>query len=425
MTLNIDFRAEPVLNTPLSQAAPLSEASRPVRDIRVNGRLLGAALGVWIALIPFADLAFRPRLGGMAHNIAAAREASPQLQAALIAILLAGIAPVLAGALFLGVDFRRAKYFALAVLPLCVAIPLSYFQLGQLKDALYVLLVYYVFGAFLLLIATNTDFEETLGALFTALAITHIGAMAAVLIDHDFAWGRLLGRTAPNYWGAVAQTSIYAVIAMRGWVLRTIVVGLSLVVLYYSQSRGIMIGMALTFGITAVLFSRSGRASIWLWLAVGLGMILALAVGSDFIFNRILWLSDSARGLGSGFTGRADAWQETWNLFVQHPWVGVGYRQHEQYLTSETSAHQAYLATLAETGVIGFVAYLVFLFGAVGLALAKAWNSPTRARLATAAFLTSYAILGVTERAALNTGTTFSLLMILLAAWTWREDRPT
>lgn len=408
----------------MSEAAVISEAALPSRAVRLNGRTLGAALGVWIGLFPFADLALRPRLGGMAHNIAAARDASPQLAAALIAIILSAIVPIFAGALFLGVDFRRAKYLAASVLILCIAIPLSYFQQGELKDALYVVLIYYVFGVFALMISTNVDADETIESLFTWLAAIHAVAMVAVLIDHDFAWGRLLGRTAPNYWGALAQTSLYACIAMRGWILRTIVIILSLTVLYYSQSRGVMISMAVTFAITAVLFSRSGRASVWLWLAVALGIVLGLALGSDFIFNRLLWLSDSARGLGSGFTGRADAWRETWNLFVQHPWVGVGYRQHEQYLTSETSAHQAYLATLAETGIIGFVGYLIFLFGAVALALAKAWNSPTRARLATAAFLTSYAIIGVTERAALNTGTTFSLLMIFLAAWAWREDQP-
>jgi O-antigen ligase len=339
-------------------------------------------------------------------------------------VILAGAIPPLVAAIGSRLDFRRAQYFTFAIFGLCLSIPLSYLGQTEMREIAYVAIVYYVFACMIVLISVDLDADVLLRSFFTAFALINTASMAAVLIDHDVAWGRLMGRTAPNYWGAIAQATILSAIAMRGWVLRAIVVGFSLFILHYTQSRGSMIALALGFGFLAALVFFTVRGKAWLWLSVGLGVLLLGILGADFVANDLLKLSDPLRGLGSGVTGRADAWAETWDLFVAHPWVGVGYRQHEQYLLSETSAHNGYLATMAEMGVIGLISYLVFILGGFTSAILKVRQRVTAARLAAVVFIFAYVVTGLVERVGLNTGNAYSLALIIVTALAWRLDGP-
>jgi O-antigen ligase len=393
-----------------------------VATARGPGIGFGIATGLCISLFPFADLIFRPKLGWLQHAVNEAREASPQLAAALVTIILLVSVPILLGALKYGVEFRRAKLFVPAILPLCLAIPLSYFERGQMSDLLYCGLIYFVFGYCAVMISANLDFDAFLRGMLGAVAGVLTLAMVAVVVDGDFSWGRLMGRTAPNYWGAVAATSIYCTLAMRGWFLRLAVISLSLAIMLMAQSRGVMASLTVSMVLLILIYMRSGRVSTWVWVFGGLVVLIAGVFGLDYLLSHVFLVDDNLRGIGSGFTGRAAAWQETWDLFVQSPLFGVGYRRHEQYLLSASSAHQAYLATLAEMGIFGLVAYLFFLWGGAGRALWLAWEDPTGPRLTVAGMLTQYATQGLTERAALNTGSTFSLLTILLVAWAWRQE---
>lgn len=402
--------------------AALEATSAPVASAKSVGTLTGALMGLWIGIIPFVDLMHRPKIGVGIKAFSQSREVSPALAAALLMVVLAGAIPALVAALGSGLDFRRAKYFAFGILGLSLSIPLSYLALYDLKDAAYVAIVYYVFLCMILLISADVDNEALLRSFFTSLIIVNCISMVTVLIDHDFAWGRLMGRTAPNYWGAIAQTTLIAVIAMRGWLLRGGAIALSLYVLSCTQSRGSMLALVVAYaGVAGVLFFVL-RGKAWLWLFLGLLVLVAVIVSGDYVANDLMMLSDPLRGVGSGATGRARAWIETWNLFAAHPWVGVGYRQHEQYLLSDSSAHNGYLATLAETGILGFIAYIIFLFGALFLACAKVIRKPTAPRIACMAFILAYVFTGLVERVGLNTGNLYSLVLIVLAALAWRLD---
>jgi len=403
-------------------SAALDRTSAPAASTRMISTLTGALMALWIGVIPFIDLAQRPKIGIGIKAFSQSREVSPALAAALLMVVLAGAIPPLVAALGSSLDFRRAKYFAFGILGLCLSIPLSYLALYDLRDAAYVAIVYYVFVCMILLISADVDSEILLRSFFTSLVLVNCASMIAVLIDHDFAWGRLMGRTAPNYWGAIAQTTLIAVIAMRGWLFRGGAIALSLYVLSCTQSRGSMLALVVAYaGVAGILFFAV-RGKAWLWLALGLMVLVAVIVSGDYVTNDLMMLSDPLRGVGSGATGRAHAWAETWDLFAAHPWVGVGYRQHEQYLLSDSSAHNGYLATLAETGIFGFMAYIVFIFGALGLACAKVLRKPTAPRVACMAFLLAYIFTGLVERVGLNTGNLYSLVLIVAAALAWRID---
>ena len=195
-------------------------------------------------------------------------------------------------------------------------------------------------------------------------------------------------------------------------------------VLYFTQSRGSMVAAAAGLAVAFFIYAMNSRLRIWLWLSAALGLLVIAVLGADFITNDLLMLSDPGRGVGSGVSGRASAWRESWDLFASHPWLGVGYRQHERFLVTEASAHNAYLAMLADMGVVGLLAYLLFVFGGLWRAVTRAIREPSPTALASAAFLSAFVVNGMVERAALDSGTAYGQLMVVVAAWAWRLERP-
>jgi O-antigen ligase len=126
-------------------------------------------------------------------------------------------------------------------------------------------------------------------------------------------------------------------------------------------------------------------------------------------------LSAADRGIGSGATGRITAWKATWELFLRNPMLGVGFRAHEHILKVDTSAHNGYLATLAEVGLVGFLAVLYLVFR--GLRLLRA-NIKDPSHLFSYSILfglcVGYLLLAVFERYLINVGNPTSLLFLLI-----------
>lgn len=110
-------------------------------------------------------------------------------------------------------------------------------------------------------------------------------------------------------------------------------------------------------------------------VVLGATAVVVLGIGfGDQVAGRIwdplrtiLALDDRYRGLNSGFTGRLEAWSATYQIWKDNPFLGCGYRTHEQILTdtSATSSHNGYLSMLAELGLFG--ATPAFLLVAVGI----------------------------------------------------------
>jgi O-antigen ligase len=155
-------------------------------------------------------------------------------------------------------------------------------------------------------------------------------------------------------------------------------------------------------------------------LLAGIGLIFAALLTATYgevlyrVLDQFYSLSTADRGLGSGATGRTAAWKATWDLFVRHPALGVGFRAHEQSLGVDSSAHNGYLATLAEIGLPGFLAVLYLVVRGMRLLRAGA-NEPetgfTHSLLF--GFCIAYLILAVFERYLINVGNPTSLLFLL------------
>jgi O-antigen ligase len=388
------------------------------------GWIVGCVMGAWLSLFSLAEFFFRPRGFETTIGFDSMREASPMEAAALAAVVLLGAVPLVASAALRGMDFRRIGYLGFVALFVCLSIPLSYLTATDAKAIQYTLLVFFVFSYLAIGAAANLDAEDFLRGLGVGVVVSHSLVLVLIMLDHDAPWGRLIGHMSPNYWGMASQATLIGCLVTRNWLVRIAAIGIAVTILVWTQSRGSMVAVSAGLGVAFLLNWWNRRGAIWAWLAAATGCVLVGAFGWDLIANKLLLVSDEGRGLGSGFTGRTSAWRETLDLFASHPLFGVGYRQHEQYITSAVSAHNAYLATLADVGVVGALAYFLFLFGGLAAAAIKALRHPSPGRVMCAAFLTAYVINGLFERNALNTGNAYSMLLILVCCWSWRQDMP-
>jgi putative inorganic carbon (HCO3(-)) transporter len=167
-----------------------------------------------------------------------------------------------------------------------------------------------------------------------------------------------------------------------------------LVSVVQSRRAKLMMGFALAF-ITVGFIATESRGGL---LALGVAAVAAFVLLPDQRRQVLGALGIGALGLGvwvvirhnalaritdfsGGTSGRSDQWTIAWKIFKQHPLIGVGinnFRQFEPryvlqpgttlnhvHLVAETPeiVHNAFLQFLAETGVVGFVLFLLIVAG--------------------------------------------------------------
>jgi hypothetical protein len=176
----------------MSTTAQVSEPkSAPTVVPALSARVLGCLFGVWLGLFPVVDFLLRPPIDRSAVLFDQVRNAAPQLALALFSVAVVGLVLSMVGAARFGVDFRRAKYLALPAFLMCLCVPLSLIAPNDLQNLVYVVLVYSQFLCAILAVSTNVDRRPLLEGLLATLAIVHALMLIAVLVDHDFVWGRL------------------------------------------------------------------------------------------------------------------------------------------------------------------------------------------------------------------------------------------
>jgi len=151
-----------------------------------------------------------------------------------------------------------------------------------------------------------------------------------------------------------------------------------------SLSRGAWVGAAC--GVVGMALALGPRARRWALAALGLGA-LALALGGAGLLPEVLAnrLASTTRYLAIfdastvaitpqnfAVVERMAQMQAGWNMFLAHPLTGVGPGNYTpaypafavgSWYASRGHAHNYYIHMLAETGVIGALAYLALLAG--------------------------------------------------------------
>ncbi len=385
---------------------------------------LGFCWGLIIACVPLADFISRPPREDLAeYSFDLIRDAPQALTVLVPALLLLSGVPVAVAALRFGIDFRKSGLYPAIALCNVLVIAASLVGLSA-GTAAYVVLVAYCFTLATALSAIALEVDDFLTGLLSAVAIGIAAVMLLMIWDGNYSYGRLMGRSGPNYWGMNALTAFFAALALRSFPLKISIMALATLVAYLCQSRGTIMAIAAGAGVVwlLALYQTNGFQRVLLVVATIVAVAVTVIAFSDFIFTKLLLMQDRERGMGSGGTGRYLAWVQTFDAFTQHPWFGVGYRQHERYLTAASSSHNAYLAALADTGLFGFTTYLALMLGGAVMAVRKAILRPGRICIAAAGFTCAFLTIGLVERVGLATGNAMGLVMIYATAWAFRSD---
>ncbi|MGQ9583906.1 MAG: O-antigen ligase family protein [Anaerolineae bacterium] len=157
--------------------------------------------------------------------------------------------------------------------------------------------------------------------------------------------------------------------------------GLTALALLMSWSRGAWLGAAAAFATVSAL--RSRRAAFAFGVGLSLLAVLILLGMAGFIPSTI---TERFAGLTSylqigdvthveptpanwAVVERLAHWQAAWGMFSDHPWLGVGWGNYvpaypayalPRWADPLGHAHNIYLNVLAEGGLMGLAAYLIF-----------------------------------------------------------------
>jgi len=216
-------------------------------------------------------------------------------------------------------------------------------------------------------------------------------------------YGGYLGLTLPVALGLAVVAALGLGRWSRSWRWFTLTAAgtsaaLMLTALVMSWSRGAWLGFgAAVVGMAVALVVKSGRGAVLTVILVALVVYTLLAGGlaqvppsliqrfSDFV--PYLGVSD-VRGTeitdaNFAVLERLAHWQAAWEMWTDHPWLGVGIGNYEpvypryalpQWPLPLGHAHNYYLNIAAEGGIVGLSAYVLLW----SIALLQAWRAVRR-----------------------------------------------
>jgi O-antigen ligase len=220
------------------------------------------------------------------------------------------------------------------------------------------------------------------GAVISVMIGLATGSLAASIntISQTALQGRFTGGGGdPNTQAAAFVPAMFLIMGLTGLYQRRAVrialvlaLGIVAVGFFATQSRGGLVSLAVATAAALILAPRY-RVRI-----LGLSLIIAVAAAAIVLTNpgALARIVD----LGGGSSGRGDLWRVGWEVFTGHPIVGVGAANftvveshyvlrpgtitHIAYLTDVPYlVSNTYLQQLAESGVIGLIAYLAVAWG--------------------------------------------------------------
>ena len=180
---------------------------------------------------------------------------------------------------------------------------------------------------------------------------------------------------------------------------------LSCIALIYNSTRGAWIAVVVTLILYGLLHVKRNKKVVLMFLvgSIFLGM---LALNTPLISERVHSITDMQ---GQSNAERILLWRSSWNMFLDHPLVGVGagnfvevYRPY--YIFPEAKepelghAHNNFMQMLAETGVIGLSAFM-YMFGYILVTMYRRYLLDHQDTWALVAFLVTISLLiqGLTE----------------------------
>lgn len=319
---------------------------------------------------------------------------------------------------FFPAGFSAASIGAFVLFGLFCALS-SFVSRAPLESVQYTLLT--VLTAFVVL-----QFNTNLDAAQYEIGLKWYAIFMAVLVSgfavYDYVPGHRLGggrgTLNPASLALVTMSVFIATMAIRRAIVRIPILVTMGVVIYLTGARASAVAALLGLAVTLACRRRTTEAGGYLVLVFCLctGIVVSAYYGDAVIrgASDFFAVQDPHRGLESGGSGRLETWKAAWNLFLANPILGVGFRAHEVMLKVNTSAHNGYLALLAEIGVIGFGA-AIFL-AVSGLRKVRFLSQDPSQTFTYSVLLglgCGYFALAMFERYFINVGNPTSLLFLL------------
>ncbi len=134
----------------------------------------------------------------------------------------------------------------------------------------------------------------------------------------------------------------------------------------FTYGRGAWIAVAVSLPVMAMFVSRKILISIILIFIIAGGAVYKI---SPTIHERVVTIFQENYASNDD---RKKLWQANMQMFKEHPWIGIGYRQNEPLTMAyyeklgikdgmSGHAHSNYIQTLATTGLIGFTFYMLLM----------------------------------------------------------------
>jgi O-antigen ligase len=135
-----------------------------------------------------------------------------------------------------------------------------------------------------------------------------------------------------------------------------------------TQSRNVIATLLLGIIFIGVLTKNIKPTLLFLFAIVTVVASIAILSGQDLSSIFEARVGDQAQDVG-GFNGRTTLWESSILYFVTHPFAPLGYFG----MLGEMgfSGHNIFLTTLLERGILGLVAYILFLVNNLGFSVKK------------------------------------------------------
>lgn len=175
--------------------------------------------------------------------------------------------------------------------------------------------------------------------------------------------------------------------AIRSGFLALFILGLTVIIaggIVASWSRGAWLGVAASTIAVLALYSLSGRYLVLLGAAAGFILLPVLPTAITARLSEIsryfgVWNVRGVLVTDENFSvlERVAHWQAAWEMFADHPWLGVGvgnwdtvYPRYaiDQWFDSMGHAHNVLFHYAAVAGVLGALTYLWLWLGSLGAA---------------------------------------------------------
>lgn len=163
----------------------------------------------------------------------------------------------------------------------------------------------------------------------------------------------------PNYIGLVCLTVALTSVLIKNKILMFFIYSFSLYLSYYISSRTTMLCLILLGFLLLLMKIKSYPKTLIIFCSFSILTFLLYLENILLFFNDVFMLDDSYRGVDTGFSGRSDRWEITFNYIKENILFGVGFKAGEETLGFTTD--NGYISVFLELGFWGILNYLIVI----------------------------------------------------------------